>query len=267
MDSSRIALIIRRVLIVRFLRFEQLVDFAFWPIIDVLIRGGIGRMIGKSSHDSESIVIMLAGVIMLRVFVYTQLDISFTFLTELQARNLTNLFVSPLSLGEWMVGLMLGGLCSAAALLAFSMVVTWLAYGILLYKLGIALLFLFLGLVVCGWAVGFVAATTGIIYGIHGERFIRILSWSFVPFSGVYYPLDIMPPWIQAVSKVIPMSYLVESFRAYIQQGDSIPTHDVIVNAVLGTLLAGIFLACGMGLFVYKFNQARYRGLMRLEVS
>src|SRR4030042_3816862 len=67
-----------------------------------------------------------------------------------------------------------------------------------------------------GWAVG--TLISGVIFR-YGTR-IQTLAWAGVmllsPFSAIYYPLSILPPWAQKVALLIPTSYIFEQVRGLI---------------------------------------------------
>ncbi len=44
--------------------------------------------------------------------------------------------------------------------------------------------------------------------------------------SGVYYPVSVLPEWMQALSKISPATYALEGIRAAILDGDGLE-HDV----------------------------------------
>jgi len=73
-----------------------------------------------------------------------------------------------------------------------------------LFLLGCFLTSLIIGLLVCSLVV---------LFGTRAET----SAWAAVNFvvmlSGIYYPISILPGWVQGVSAFIPLSYFLDAFR------------------------------------------------------
>lgn len=76
------------------------------------------------------------------------------------------------------------------------------------------------------------------------ERFMGIGQVITLPLffaSNAIYPIAIMPPWLQFVAKINPLSYMVDGLRALIVTGDySFLFHDTIVLLVATALISMI---------------------------
>jgi ABC-2 type transport system permease protein len=62
--------------------------------------------------------------------------------------------------------------------------------------------------------------------------------------SGVYYPIDVLPPWMQVLAHLSPATYVLDGVRAGILDGASVTDlwYDVVPLIVLGALLIPISL-------------------------
>ena len=87
------------------------------------------------------------------------------------------------------------------------------------------------------------------------------LGWALVfliqPVSGVYYPIAVLPEWLQPVAWALPSAHLFEGMRAILIEGTF--RMDLLVDAVA---LNALWLSAGLGGFLFFVRQARQRGLI-----
>src|SRR5205085_11573142 len=114
------------------------------------------------------------------------------------ARNLGNLMMSPLRSNEFVIALMI----MSVVRLAIGMVpVSLLAiafFGFNLYALGLALAVFFLNLILTSWAVGIVVSGLVLRNGLGAEGFAWTIMFLLLPLTCVYYPVSVLPGWLQA---------------------------------------------------------------------
>ena len=133
----------------------------------------------------------------------------------------------------------------------------WLLFSFNIFLIGISLLPFLLCLIILGWAIGIV--TTGIIlrFGQQAE----VLAWGiallFQPVSAVFYPVSVLPPFLRAVARLVPSSYVFEGMRRVITNG-VFPARDLLV--AFG--LAALYLAAALAFFFWMFRVVRKKGLL-----
>lgn len=66
----RILLIAKRYFFSRFIKFEELIDFSFWPTLDIIIWGGVGLALAKNDQSSVQVTLSILCAVMMRVFTY-----------------------------------------------------------------------------------------------------------------------------------------------------------------------------------------------------
>ncbi|MFZ0255080.1 MAG: ABC transporter permease, partial [Gammaproteobacteria bacterium] len=77
------------------------------------------------------------------------------------------------------------------------------------------------------------------------------------PVSGIYYPVKVLPEWLQGVAHALPSSHVFEGMRAVLFHQTyrlDLYLHAVVLNIV--------YLAFGIATFLYAFRIARRRGLL-----
>jgi ABC-2 type transport system permease protein len=95
-----------------------------------------------------------------------------------------------------------------------------------------------------------------------GKRGIElgfVIAWFLAPFSGAFYPLEILPTWAQKFSSLLPMSYVFQGMRGYVMF-----QQDPTVYLLKGYVMSIIYAACAIVLFMYCFNKSKQKGLARL---
>ena len=104
--------------------------------------------------------------------------------------------------------------------LAIGMVpVTLLAiwfFGFNLWALGFALAAFFANLMLTGWAVGIFVSGLVLRNGLGAETFAWSIMFLFLPLTCVYYPVAVLPAWLQAVAWALPPTYVFEGMRALV---------------------------------------------------
>ena len=130
-------------------------------------------------------------------------------------------------------------------------------FGFSLYSLGIALAAFFLSLIAFGWSIGLFVAGLVLRYGLGAEGFAWAFIFALAPLCGVYYPTTILPPWVQALSAILPASYIFNGMRAVLI--DHTVRTDYLLTAAGLNL---VWLAVGVAAFLIFHAQARDRGML-----
>ena len=236
----------------------RIVELAYWPIVQVALWGFITKFfLEHSSWLVNAAGALLAGVLLWDVLFRGQLGLSISFLEEMWARNLGQLFASPLRPGELMAAMMLGSLIRTSLGLMPATLVAWLLHEYSIYSLGLPLIAFFANLMVFGWAIGLAVCALLIRYGLAAESFAWASIFILAPLSAVYYPVDVLPEAAQAVALALPSAHVFEGMRAVMIEG--VFRTDLFLWAIA---LNVAYIAGGVALFAYAFNIARRRGLI-----
>ena len=70
------------------------------------------------------------------------------------------------------------------------------------------------------------------------------LPFLIQPFSAVFYPIDVLPPWLQVVARALPSSYIFENMRAVLRTGSADPS---MLLTALGLNI--VYLTAGAAFF------------------
>src|SRR5258707_1352569 len=177
------------------------------------------------------------------------------FLEEMWSRNLTNLMISPLRPIEFVCALMIMSLIR----LAIGMLpVTFLAmafFGFNVYSLGLALAAFFLNLILTSWAVGIVVAGVLLRNGMGAESLAWTLMFVLMPLTCVYYPVSVLPDWLQVLAWTLPPTYVFEGMRALLME--HVIRADLMLEAFV---LNALYFGAGVLVFLRLLKSARRVG-------
>jgi ABC-2 type transport system permease protein len=238
--------------------WPRILELVYWPTVQLILWGFITEfLLTNSSWLAQASGVLMAAVMLWDVMFRGHLGVSLAFFEEMYSRNLGHLFASPLRAGELVASLLVistirtligvGG----AALLAIPM------FGFSIFGLGIPLVGFFANLLVMGWAIGLVVSGLVLRYGLGAESLAWVAIFAIAPVSGIYYPISVLPDWLQAVAWLLPSSHVFEGMRAVMFE--QTVRLDLMLQAVL---LNAVFLLISTGVFLKAFHSARERGLL-----
>jgi ABC-2 type transport system permease protein len=199
--------------------FARLIELIYWPTVQMLMWGFLQTYLaGQTSLYARAGGVLIGAVMLWDILFRGQLGFSISFLEEMWSRNLGNLMISPLRSAEFVAALMV----MSVIRLAIGMVpVTGLAiwfFGFNLWALGIALAAFFANLMFTGWAVGIFVSGLVLRNGLGAETFAWSIMFLFLPLTCVYYPVAVLPGWLQAVAWALPPTYVFEGMRVLLME-------------------------------------------------
>ncbi len=87
--------------------------------------------------------------------------------------------------------------------------------------------------------IGMIAAILPLLYVERGAQMTFVLQSTLLLVSGVYYSIDILPDWMQVLSRLSPATYVLDGVRAGLIHGTPVGelVHDVWPLVVMGIVL------------------------------
>jgi ABC-2 type transport system permease protein len=251
------AMILRHLFVLRH-SWPRVIELAYWPLVQMLLWGFITVFfVQHSSWVAQAAGVLISAVLLWDVLFRSNLGVSLSFIEEMWARNLGQLFISPLRPYEMVASLLImSGIRTTisiipASLLAFPLYDVWV------FDIGPPLIAFFINLLVFGWAIGLVAASLIMRFGLGAESLCWFGIFLFAPLSGIYYPISTLPEWLQPLAWALPSAHVFEGMRAVLFDNDF--RLDLLVNSVALNVL---YLALATALFLRMFRVARERGLL-----
>ncbi len=262
----------------------RILDIFFWPAMDLLVwgfvsvylmrmsgaaggaagavngavsgNGGGAAAIGSAGPVPAAITFLIAAAILWNVLYRAQQSVTVSFLEDVWSRNFLNIFVAPVRVREFVAATYFIGFVQTLIVVAV-LSVMGMAYNFNLFALGWYVVPLFANLLVFGWAIGM--ATTGLIlrYGHQAEALAWAIPFLIQPLAAVFYPISVLPPWLQPLAQAIPASHAFEGMRAVLA-GNSLPLNDLLIASGLNL----VYLVAAGWLFHHLFERARELGLL-----
>jgi ABC-2 type transport system permease protein len=139
--------------------------------------------------------------------------------------------------------------------------------------------YLFLGIALFGIDIGnanlagaflilILTITSFTSFGIISASFVMVLKkgdpvgWLFTSLSallgGLYYPVSVLPDWLQYLSYLLPVTYALEGMRLALLKGYSI--YELFPNIIALVLFSCIMMPLSIVIFGYAVKRAKKEG-------
>lgn len=238
--------------------WPRIIDLLYWPVMNLLVWGFITNFfVAHSSWIVQAAGVFITGVLLWDVLFRTNLGVGLSFLEEMWARNLGQLFVSPLRPAEMMTGIVLVGSLRAMIAVVPAAVLALPFFGFWVFSVGLPLYAFFANLLVMGWWVGLFVSAVVLRYGLGAENICWAVLFLIAPIACVYYPVATLPGWMQGLAWMLPTGYVFEGMRTVLL-GQGFRA-DLMAGAVL---LNGFYGTLAVLFFLRMFDVARARGLL-----
>lgn len=238
--------------------WPRLVELAYWPTVQMILWGFITLfLVTQTNYIAQAFGVLLSAVMLWDVLFRSQLGVSVTFFEEMYSRNLGHLFVSPLRSWELILALMLMSLARTLIGMLPATLLAMAFFGFSVYSLGLPLAGFFVNLLVMGWAVGLIVSGIVLRWGLGAESLAWVALFALAPLSGIYYPIAVLPTWLQPLALTLPSAHVFEGMRAILLEDTFRP--NLMAKAVLLNIA---FLGVGASVFLASFRAARVRGLL-----
>jgi ABC-2 type transport system permease protein len=241
--------------------WPRLLELAYWPVLQMCIWGFTVRFLaGRPGMGGTALMTgatLLGGVLLWEVALRSQMGVAISFLEELWSRNLGHVFVSPLRPRELVAALIGMSMVRMFAGVVPAILLAWALYAFNLFALGPVLVLFFANLMIMGWAVSLGVVSLILRHGAGAEALAWSVLFGLTPFSAVFYPVSVLPHWLQPVALAIPAAHVFEGMRAVLLHG--VIRWDHLAAAFA---LNVVWMAAAALLFAQQFHQARVRGAL-----
>lgn len=233
-----------------------------WVAVDVFLWGFLSRYLdsleaGPGGRASRFLPTLLGAVLLWDFLVRVSLGVTVAFLEDMWARNFLNFFATPLTVGEYLTGLVVTSIATSLLGLAAMLVLAVGVFGLPFLAYGMLAIPYLLILFLTGIALGILAVAVVLRKGPASEWFIWMIPALLSPFAAVFYPLSTLPAWMQAVALAIPPAYVFEGMRAGLAAGA--PDFQPLL---IGGALAAAYVGAACWFFRSTYRKAIRTGLI-----
>ena len=238
--------------------FPRILDLIYWPTIQIFLWGFISKFFTlNSSYYENTVGIILSAAILYDFLFRSSISYNMMFLEEIWSRNFTNLFIAPIKLSEIIASLTFTAIFRTliglvpAALLAIPF------FGVSILKIGTPLIFLLLTLYLFGVTLGLLVTSGLIRFGPSFENIAWASLFFLAPLGCIYYPIEILPEWLQLIAKLLPLVHIFEEMR-------SILIYDIvdIIQIIKAICISFAYFVIGVVIFYLSYSGARNRGTL-----
>ena len=252
-----IALIVRYLYLYR-RSLPRIMEIFYWPFLDLVIWGFITLYLARYESQIPGFVAFFLGALILWDLLFrSQQGITISFLEELWARNLMNLFASPLRPSEFLAATMAMSIFKVTCVSIVLAICALLFYSYNVLAMGLWLIPFIFNLVFTGWVIGIFTTSLIMRFGQEAE----VLAWSMVflfqPISCVFYPMEVLPGWLQPVAWANPAAHVFEGMRAVLSAGEA-----PLMNLFWAVGLNALLLVAVVAWFYRTFAYCKDQGLL-----
>ena len=261
MNAYRIMAVLLQELYITKRSLEVILDLFFFSVMTIVVFGFVslfltGRVTGAAGHY------LILGLILWEIIRVNQYSISVGAMWNVWSRNLTNMFVSPLSIKEYFAAHMISGVVKTFLIFVIISLISLVFFDYNIFELGpLNLFFFFCNLIIFYWTIGI--ALLGVIFRF-GTR-IQALAWGsifiFQPLVASFFPVNVLPAFLQKIAFALPPTYVFEAARAALS--------DPVFNWKFTLISLGLntfYFLLSIWFFNYMFRRSKETGqFARLE--
>ena len=252
MNPRRVAAVVLRQLFLYRGSPQRILPIFAWVAIDILLWGFITRYLNQVSHAGFNFVPALLGAVLLWDFLTRIMQgVTTAFFEDVWSRNFLNFFATPMRTSEYLAGLVLTSIGTSVVGVLAMVLLASSVFGLSFLVFGLALIPFLVVLFLTGIALGVAGAAIVLRLGPASEWLIWPIPSLISPFAGVFYPIQVLPQWMQVIARLLPPSYVFEGMRAVVA-GQPAPWGQLAIGAGLAVIY--VILACLFFTSVYRYS-------------
>ena len=238
--------------------FPRILDLIYWPTIQIFLWGFISKFFTlSSSYYSNTVGIILSAAILYDFLFRSSISYNMMFLEEIWSRNFTNLFIAPIKLSEIITALTITAIFRTLIGLLPASLIAIPLFGVSIFKIGPPLILLLITLYIFGITLGLLVTSGLLRYGPSFENIAWASLFFLAPLGCIYYPIEILPEWLQIIANLLPLVHIFEEMRAILI--NNIVNFNDVLKAFLISL---IYFFIGVSMFYYSYDGAKKRGTL-----
>ncbi len=215
----RIAAMVLRYWYLLMSSWPRLLELIYWPALQIITWGFLQSFISQNAgFFARAGGTLIGAVILWDILFRGQLGFSISFLEEMWARNLGNLMMSPLKPIEFLISLMIMSLIRLAIGVIPMTLLAMFFFDFNFYGIGLPLIVFFCNLIFTSWSIGIFVSGLVLRNGLGAESIVWTLMFGIMPLACIYYPVTVLPHWLQYVAWALPPTYVFEGMRALLTE-------------------------------------------------
>jgi len=251
MKWHRIYAMLRRYLYLYPRSVPRILDIFFWPITELLIWGFLTFYLRQINTSIPNVATAILGALVFWNFIQrSQQAVSIAFLEEVWERNLINIFVTPIKMTEFLAATLFVGVVRLILIGLSVGIAAFLLFQFNIFSLGLYLVPFVVNLFFFGWILGLIATSIIMRFGQSAQVLAFALTIFIQPFVAVFYPVQILPGFLQPIAHSIPATYVFEGMRSVLFKG-TLPIENLVSATVLNLIWFSIAITIFFKMFAY----------------
>jgi ABC-2 type transport system permease protein len=236
--------------------WPRFLELLYWPLLQIITWGFLQSYISQNdSFFARAGGTLIGAVILWDILFRGQLGFSISFLEEMWSRNMGNLMMSPLKPIEFLIALMVMSLIRLAIGVIPMTLLAWFFFGFNFYAIGLPLIAFFCNLIFTSWSIGIFVSGLVLRNGLGAESIVWTLMFVMLPVACIYYPVSVLPAWLQYAAWALPPTYVFEGMRALLI--DRVFRVDLMLDSLL--INVALFIASFL-IFLALLRSAKRHG-------
>mgnify|MGYP001427731515 FL=1 len=238
--------------------FPRILDLIYWPTIQIFLWGFISKFFTlSSSYYNNTVGIILSAAILYDFLFRSSISYNMMFLEEIWSRNFTNLFIAPIKLNEIIAALTITAVFRTLIGLLPASLIAIPLFGVSIFKIGTPLILLLITLYIFGITLGLLVTSGLLRYGPSFENIAWASLFFLAPLGCIYYPVDILPKWLQVIANLLPLVHIFEEMRSILIE-NVVNYYDVFKAC----LISLVYFVMGVFVFYFSYEGAKKRGTL-----
>lgn len=254
MNFNRVWAVILRHIFLTMHQLERFFDVIISPILVLILWGFLSSYV-QNIESSTLAAFLLGGMILWVVFEKVSTDIGVNFMFDIWDRNIINVLASPITFTEYLGGLVIISFIKILIALTSMWLMAGIFYNFQITSLGFGIALLWLNLFIFAMAFGFFNISLILRFGHAIGPLTWILPFFVQPFAAVFYPLSILPPILQKIAYLLPISHVFEGMRYTLRTGQF-----DFGSFWTATLLNLVYMSASIALFAFTLNKVTKSG-------
>jgi ABC-2 type transport system permease protein len=238
-----------------------------------LVTSATVALIGVAAKDYQLTLTLVVGALLWNYLSYLYNEIAMSIAYERWEGTLEYTFMAPVSRTVHLLGVSLYSLINSIVTSVIVLTGLMLFTSLNLRGANLPGVFVVLGVSTLAFVgLGLFAAVFPVMSAERGAEATHIFQGSLLLVSGVYYPIEVLPTWMQPLSAISPATYTLSACRKLFGVGNSGSTATYLAGAPLSAvshellilaLMGAVLMPVGLWVFVRTEEWAKKTGKLK----
>lgn len=232
----------------------------YWVTLDIVLWGYSATWMNQSNDSKIKVLIVICSIAFWQTFLRSLFSFIMSFHEEIVSKNLSNIYSTPLKLSEQLFGISIYSLIMQTIISLYTVFLCYYIYNINILEIfGINFIYINILFYLASIGISILSSCVSILGGDRFYPALFMIGRGIGFFSAVFYPLDVIPLWAQKVASILPLPYIFEISKYYIE--NNIINYLLLYKAVT---LSIIYIPISYICIKKSFNMAKINGLEKL---